>query len=275
VVDHDGDDGKHERVMTSLRSASNSLDRKLELLGAWSGIAWMVIAGGAFVGSGLVPPKSPSLSPVDFAEFVADNKYRILIGMLALLIGGYTFLTTWSITLAYQVRKYANPSFLAFCVLFAVGLSGGLIGMLCGVLGSAMAYRVDALDPATTQLLYDLILFLFLIPWPPFMLWQFITAFAILSPTNTEVVFPRWTGYLSLWAGALEMFSALCVFWYRGPFSYNGLVTFWVPGASFFVWVFVMAVVQIKGWGRVHEGLPMTAESPETDSAGVPESAGV
>jgi hypothetical protein len=107
------------------------------------------------------------------------------------------------------------------------------------------------------------------------MLWQFITAFAILSPTNTEVVFPRWTGYLSLWAGALEMFSALCVFWYRGPFSYNGLVTFWVPGASFFVWVFVMAVVQIKGWRRVHEGLPMTAESPETDSAGVPESAGV
>jgi hypothetical protein len=142
-------------------------------------------------------------------------------------------------------EKCANPSYLAFCVLFAVGLSGALIGMLCGVLGSAMAYRVEALDPATTQLLYDLILFLFLIPWPPFM---------------------------------------LCVFWYRGPFSYSGLVSFWVPGASFFVWVFVMAVVQIRGWRRVHHGPaeppaerhePKTAASPDIDSAEVPESAGV
>jgi hypothetical protein len=167
--------------------------------------------------------------------------------MLALLIGGYTFLMTWSTTLAYQVKKYANTSTLAFCVLFAVGLSGALIGMLCGVVGSAMAYRVDVLDPATTHLLYDIILLLFLIPWPPFMLWQFVTGFAILSSTNTEVVFPRWTGYFSLWAGALELFSGMCVFWYRGPFSYNGLVTFWVPGASFFVWVFVLAILQIKG----------------------------
>jgi hypothetical protein len=267
-----------------MTSESNSLEKRLELLGAWSGIAWMIIAGGAFVGSGLVPPRSPSVSPVDFAEFVADNKYRILIGMLALLIGGYTFLMTWSITLAYQVKRYANPSHLAFCVLFAVGLSGALIGMLCGVLGSAMAYRVEALDPATTQLLYDLILFLFLIPWPPFMLWQFITAFAILSSTNTEVVFPRWTGYFSLWAGALELFSALCVFFYSGPFSYSGLVTFWVPGASFFAWVLVMAVVQIKGWRRVHAGPPdppaerhelKAADSAEVDAAEVPESAGV
>jgi hypothetical protein len=246
-------------------ASPNSLDKRLERLGAWSGIAWVIFSGGAFVGSRLVPPRSPSMSPSDFADFVADHKYQILIGMLALLVGGYTFLMTWSITLAYQIKKYANPSTLAFCILFAVGLSGALIGMLCGVLGSAMAYRVDALEPATTQLLYDIILFLFLIPWPPFMLWQFITGFAILSLTNTEVVFPRWTGYFSMWAGALEMFSALCVFWYSGPFSYSGLVTFWVPGASFFIWVIVMAVVQIKGQSRVG-GEPQSAAVEVLDS---------
>jgi hypothetical protein len=259
---------------------SSRLDKRLEWLGAWSGIAWVVIAGAAFLGSGLVPPVSPSVSPAEFVDFVSDHKYRILIGMLALLIGGYTFLMTWSISLAYQVKKYANPSSLAFCVMFAVGLNGAVIGMLCGVLGSAMAYRVDALDPATTHLLYDLILFLFLIPWPPFMLWQFVTGLAILSSSNTEVVFPRWTGYFSLWAGALELFSALCVFWYRGPFSYNGLVTFWVPGASFFIWVLVMAPVQIKGRSRVenqavaqHE--PEAFDSPEVSSPKGVESARV
>jgi hypothetical protein len=257
VVDDDGDDGEHEQFRVNERTAvstdSSRLDKRLEWLGAWSGIAWVIIAGAAFLGSGLVPARSPSMSAVEFANFVADHRYQILIGMLALLVGGYTFLMTWSTTLAYQVKKYANPSTLAFCVLFAVGLSGALIGMLCGVLGSAMAYRVDALDSATTQLLYDLILFLFLIPWPPFMLWQFITGFAILSSSNSEVVFPRWTGYFSMWAGALELFSALCVFFYNGPFSYNGLVTFWVPGASFFIWVLVMAIVQIKGVSRMKD----------------------
>jgi hypothetical protein len=244
-----------------MKQDSNSFDKRLEWLGACSGLAWVVSAAGAFLGSGLVPPRSPGMSAVDFAGFVADHKYRILIGMLVLLIGGYTFLLTWSLTFAYQVKKYANPSRLAFSVLMAVGLNGAIIGMLCGVIGSAMAYRVNVVDPTVTQLLYDVILFLFLIPWPPFLLWQFTAGFAILSETNIGNVFPRWTGYFSIWAGALEMFSATCVFFYRGPFSYNGLVTFWVPGASFFLWVLVLAFVQLRGLSRLKPAVTV-ATSP-------------
>ena len=243
-------------------------DRRLERLGAWSGLAWVILASAGFGGSGLVPVQAASTSPSELAAYLSEFKYQILIGMLVLLFGGYTFLMTWSITLAYQVRKYANPSPMAFYVLFAVGLNGALLGMLCGVLGSAMAFRVDTLSPDTTQLLYDLIWFLFLIPWPPFMLWQFVTGFAILSAQNSGVMFPRWLGYFSLWAGALEIFSALSVFFYNGPFGYSGLVTFWIPGVSFFVWVLVFAVVQIRGWARVTDGAPeSTAIEPEEDSA--------
>jgi len=225
-------------------------DRRLEWLGAWSGIAWVVVCGAGFGGSGLVPVWAASTKPEELAAHLADIKYQILIGMLLVLVGGLTFLTTWSLTLAYQIRKYANPSPLAFMVLAAVGLTGAIIGMLCGVIGSAMAFRAETLSPDVTQLLYDLIWFLFLIPWPPFMLWQFITGFAILSDANPQTVFPRWLGYFSLWAGALEVFSALSVFFYNGPFSYNGLVTFWVPGVSFFVWVLVFAIVQIRRMPR-------------------------
>lgn len=245
-------------------------DRRLEWLGAWSGIAWVILAGAGFGGSGLVPVQAASTSPGELAAYLSEFKYQILIGMLVLLFGGYTFLMTWSITLAYQVRKYANPSPMAFYVLFAVGLNGGIIGMLCGVLGSAMAFRVDTLSPDTTQLLYDLIWFLFLIPWPPFMLWQLVTGFAILSAQNSGMMFPRWIGYFSLWAGALEIFSALSVFFYDGPFGYSGLVTFWIPGVSFFVWVLVFAIMQIRGWARVKDGVPESkAVEPEEDSSAV------
>ena len=82
------------------------------------------------------------------------------------------------------------------------------------------------------------------------------------------------------------MFSALSVFFYDGPFSYNGLVTFWVPAVSFFVWVLVLAVVQIRGWARVTDGVPESkavdseedsaaADVSDTNSARVSETAGI
>jgi hypothetical protein len=239
-------EGERLEMTLSRRPDPESYDRRLEWLGAWSGIAWLIICGGGFGASGLLPVWSPATKPSELAAHLSDIKYQVLIGMLLVLVGGLTFLLTWSLTLAYQIRKYANSSPLAAGFLVLAGITGALIGMLCGVLGSAMAFRVDTIAPDTTQLLYDLIWFLFLIPWPPFMLWQFLTGFAILSDANKQTMFPRWTGYFSLWAGALEVFSALSVFFYRGPFSYNGLVTFWVPGVSFFGWVLVLAIVQVR-----------------------------
>ena len=244
-------------------------DRRLEWLGAWSGIAWVILASAGFGGSGLLPVQAASTSPGELAAYLSEFKYQLLIGMLLLLIGGFTFLMTWSITVAYQVRKYANPSPMAFYVMFGVGLIAAMIAMLTGVIGSAMAFRVDTLSPDTTQLLYDFMWFLFLIPWPPFMLWQVVMGFAILSDQNSEVMFPRWMGYFALWVAALEMFSALSVFFYDGPFSYNGLVTFWVPAVSFFVWVLVFAIMQIRGWARVKDGVPVSTDVERVDESTV------
>lgn len=240
-----------------------SFDRQLERLGAWSGIAWVTLCGGGFFASGLLPVWTPSTDPSELATHLSELKYQIMVGMLMVLAAGVTFLLSWSLTFAYQVRKYANPSPLAFYVLTLVGFLGALIGMMCGVVGSAMAFRVDTLAPETTQLLYDLIWFLFLIPWPPFMLWQLVSGFAILSDTNRQTMFPRWLGYYSIWASAMEMLSALCVFFYNGPFSYNGLVTFWVPGVSFFIWVLVLAIFQIR---RLPLATAAPADGSDTDA---------
>ena len=236
------------------------LDRRLEQLGAWSGIAWVVICGGGFGATGLLPVWAASTKPAALAAHLSDIKYQILIGMAVVLFGGVTFLMTWSLTMGYQIKKYANPSPLVFYVIVFVGLIGAIDGMIEGVIASAMAFRVDTLPPDTTQLIFDLIWFLFLIPWAPFMLCQLLAGFAILSEQNTGVMFPRWLAYVSFWAGALEVFCTSSVFYYHGPFSYNGLVTFWVPGASYFIWVLVFAFVQVRGWKNVKDGVPTSAD---------------
>ncbi|WP_428338924.1 hypothetical protein [Mycobacterium sp.] len=236
-----------------MNDAKSLLDRRLEILGTWSGLVYMVFCGGGFVVARYIPPRSPSMDPRALATFVHDHKYQVLIGMLMVLVFGYTLLTTWSLTFAYQVRKYANDSPLAFYLMVIVGINGGVLGMLCGLIGSAMAYRVDSLDPATVQLMWDFVYWLFLLPWPLFVIWPLIAGFAILSKSNDERYFPRWAGYFSFWCGALEIFSALSVFYYSGPFSYNGAIAFWVPGVSFFLWVGVIAVVQIRSWSLVRD----------------------
>ncbi len=235
-----------------MSEGSSPLDRRLEFLAACSGLAWVVMAGASFGGSGFIPVRSPSVPPAELAAFLSEHKFQILIGMMFLLIGGFTFLLTWSLGFAYQVRKYAADSPLAFYWMVIVGIFGGVLGMFTGVFGSAVAYRAESVDPATLQMVYDIIWFMFLIPWPPFMLWQLIAGFAILSKSNDGRYFPRWTGYFSLWASALEIFSALSVFYYRGPFSYNGAVSFWLPGVSFFIWVGVLSFVQIRSWKRMN-----------------------
>ena len=160
---------------------------------------------------------------------------------------------------------------MTFYLLFAIGLANSVIGMLCGVFGSAMAFRVTTMAPDTTQLLYDLIWWLFLIPWAPTMLWQVLTGFAILSEYNTGVMFPRWLGYFSLWAAAVEPFSAVSVFYYSGPFSYNGLVVFWVPGVSFFVWV---SATRIRSSTRMGAGTRDTRSGPRLRKGGCAASRG-
>ncbi len=87
---------------------ANGLDWKLERAGAWSGVAWLVMIASSYGVSGLVPVLSPATSAVDLAAFVSDHKYRILIGMMLFLIGSYTFMMTWALTLGERAARQAR-----------------------------------------------------------------------------------------------------------------------------------------------------------------------
>lgn len=232
------------------------LNDTLERLFVWSGFGWVTLATLGFFGSGLVPAKNPSTDPLVLVAFLKAHKVILQFGMQCILIGGYSFMMTWGLVLSYQIRKYANPSPLIFGFNNMLVLGAAIIGMLTGVFGSMILLRLDRIDPATIQGFYDLIWFMFLIPWPPFTIWQFLVGAAILSKTNDQTVFPRWIGYFSFWAGVLEVPAGFAMFWYDGPFAYNGAISFWVPGVSFFIWVFVLACVQVRGLARIRAETP-------------------
>ncbi len=229
-----------------MQNESYALDEFFERLVPWAGFAWIVFATLGFFVSGIVPVQSPSTSPEDFVAYLTEKKLWIQFGMECLLIGGTPAMMIWGIGLISQIRKYVNPSPFVFHFCNQVVLMTAFSGVLVGFLGVLMAFRIDRLDPATLQALYDLILFIFLISWSPFMIWQLMIGFAILSKTNDQALFPRWTGYFCIWAAILEIPDAFAVYWLSGPFSYNGAIAFWIPAVGFFNWVMIMSIMQLK-----------------------------
>ena len=66
-------------------------------------------------------------------------------------------------------------------------------------------------------------------------------AVAILTDARREPVFPRWAGYVNLWAAAGVLPGAFVVFVKHGPLGWNGLLAWWLIISTFFVWMCVMA----------------------------------
>jgi hypothetical protein len=40
--------------------------------------------------------------------------------------------------------------------------------------------------------------------------------------------------------------AGLMIFFKRGPFGFNGLITFWMPTAVFFTWICVMTYMVLR-----------------------------
>jgi hypothetical protein len=65
-------------------------------------------------------------------------------------------------------------------------------------------------------------------------------AFAVFIDKRERPVFPRWVGYLNAWVCVLLMPAGIVVFFHHGPFSWDGLISFFVPLTAYTIWVITM-----------------------------------
>lgn len=221
------------------------MNSKIELWCAWSGLALTALFFCMMVPTNLVPVLSPSTSPEQVAALLNDNVNAIRIGMLLAMIGS-AFLFTWGVGLAYQLERTAQPHPLLTYLQIAASAIATMVGTVLATVGSIAVFRPDTVSLEITQLLHDLLWFCYLITWPPFTIWAIVIGVAVLSSKQHQPAFPRWSGYLSLWAAVLMMPAGLCLFFKSGPFSYNGVIVWWIPTLAFFGWIVVMSALMIR-----------------------------
>jgi uncharacterized small protein (DUF1192 family) len=130
----------------------------------------------------------------------------------------------------------------------------------------AAAFRPDR-PAATTQALNDL-------AWLPFvgivmtvLLQWAVTAIAIFTDRRQEPVFPRWMGYLTLWACVGIVPGGFIVFFKSGPLAWNGILGWWVLIITFFIWMVCMSVVLLRAIAHEErdEALRVAADSSLED----------
>lgn len=184
------------------------------------------------------PPPSAALDPEAMAAVIRDHATGIRVGMMLMVIGA-AFLGVFFAAISSQLRRIEGPR---PTLTYAQLLLGGCF--VVEIIFPLMAVQVAAYRPERADELQRLLTdygFLTFFGVASTAIVQFcIIGAAIMQDSRPVPVFPRWAGYLSIWAGLMFAPGTVCVFFKTGPLAWNGLFIFWVPFGAFFVWLVVM-----------------------------------
>ena len=212
----------------------------------WVGLAGMfLLFGSGYVLSGFVLPPSAGQTSAQIVTLYTEHQTRIRVGCF-LMITGFSFVALWGCAQASLTRLLEGRSSVVAYTQVACISVVTVIVVFAPLIWALAAFRPGEIDPDVTRSINDLGWFLFLYPWPPLMIWLGVTGWAILGDRAEQPLFPRWAGYLSFWTALLSVPGGLISFFKTGPFSWNGLLAYWVPLGVFFVWVVGMSAVMLR-----------------------------
>ena len=214
---------------------------------ALGGLICGVFFFAAFVGAGLIPVPGP-LTPVDgVAEHFRDHVTGARIGMVLLLLASPLYAGFVAVGAAVTNRIEGVSKAAIYSQLVGGALASVTI-MMPAIFFIVATFRVDR-DPDLIYLMNDLAFVMIVIPWMPFLLQNWAFAAAIFSDKVNPPLLPRWLAYLNIWAPIVYSPASLIPFLKSGPFAWNGVLVFYIPGGIFFIWFVIMALQLNKAVG--------------------------
>jgi hypothetical protein len=214
--------------------------RRRQLMCAWTGpLMGVLFFFGLIVCLDAAPAPSPMKSSEEIAALYNADLTRIRLGIVFCSVG-VALLVPWGVSIAARTRRTES----AFPVFTMTQIGSMAVGTMAAVMTfvvwAVTAFRPDEISPETTRTLNDLVWFLFLFDVSPFIVWELGVGLAILMNKSEFTLFPRWTGYLTLWCAFGSSPALIILFFKEGPFAYDGIFGYWFPLMTFFVWLSVI-----------------------------------
>lgn len=190
----------------------------------WITVVFYALFGVIFVPlTRLMPPPGAGASTAHIIHFFHGNRVGIQIGFaLLLVVIGFGSISNGLV--AYQMTRMSVSRVFAYGYIATLAV-GALPGCLFAALTFLVAvFRTDT-DPATLKLLYDMAFLTFVGSLGCFTTNYVLFAIAVLLDRNN--IFPKWLAYVAVWQVITELLAVPIFVFRRGPFSWNGVISFW------------------------------------------------
>jgi len=198
---------------------------------AWSGIVCLSCFFGAFFAGHFIPPLAPSLSAQEVADHYQTYTTGIRFGSALMLLAGM-FYVAYCGCISAQIARIPGVGPAVRYTQLGAGVLACVTFLMPALVFFVTAYRPDR-DPELTLMLNDMAWIITIVPFPPFVTQYFAFGFAIFSDRRERPLFPRWLGYLNVWAPTVYMSAVVAAFVKTGPFTWAGLIVFWLAGVVF------------------------------------------
>jgi len=213
----------------------------------------LAMAFGAFLIPGWLPPPDPALGADQIVDMFTDRRMRIQVSANLVAIGAM-FYGTFTAMIAVQTARIEGASRpLTYVQLVMIPLTIIVI-WLPAYLWLAMAYRLEA-SAATMQIFNDLAWLIFVGGLQPAIIQMLAVAGSILQDKREVPLYPKWVAYVTIWM-TLSSFTVMIVpFFQTGPFTWKGLLCFWLAGGTFASWLLLMWVMTVKSINKHYASL--------------------
>lgn len=242
-------------------------------LGLWAcGIGFGVLF---FVGlmplSGFIPPPSPELSGAELMDKYGSDLNLVKLGIVVGLLGA-TLLVPWSALVTIQIARMEEGRRVPLWAIFSgiAGTVNAVAFILPFIFWAGAYYRADR-SPELVQLISDMTWLEFLLFFPTFSMQLICLGMAGLTQLQGPKVFPRWFCYLNLWMAVVGGTGVLCIFFFSGPFAWNGAIGFYLPVGAYVPFLLITYVQ----FYRTIQAEKRYYEERESESGPVAEPVGV
>jgi len=215
------------------------MNKRMQFLCLWCAPVYgVLISVGWWLLAGFVPPPLPSWGAAEIADIYVQNASGIRLGMVFMMAGLLFWMPFIAVTSAQIARMESKPHVLAYAQLLGGALSVAPV-FISIMIWATLAFRAGH-DPKTVLILNDMAWLVTTMPFGAIVVQLMAIGLAILGDRSEQRIMPRWVAFVNFWVALLSMPAALIIFFYSGPFAWNGIIAFWIPLVAFGIWFSVM-----------------------------------
>lgn len=201
----------------------------------WCGLVGAIVIFAGLVLAHIIPPPPPSRTAAEVAEFYRQHRNSFRTGT-AIVGFGAAMLAPWMAVVATQLHRIPGHGRSSSYCFLGIGMIALYQVVMPLVFGQAAAFRPERSDGGV-EALNDVFFLQLVSPAYLFVVQLAIAGVAILADSDLPGVFPRWIGYISLFASIGSIPGVITIFFKHGPWAWNGLFGWWIPVTVFGIWV--------------------------------------